>query len=200
MALAPFFPPDGVFDSPLWSWPASKREASQAVFLAVQSLSSASSPPPAQASRTRGSGVSDVLEEATLLSSRALPFFGSVRGLQVEIEQGPQRARVVFIVISLDDFLVPVWATPPAQDTGTKAKQYTVCWQHKLGILQPLVAMELFAIWSSLSGTRLADQHFKKPPVITRMIFAHEIQAALEQKRLKELIVTTAARCCAELH
>ncbi|KAL8272533.1 hypothetical protein Esti_003532 [Eimeria stiedai] len=151
---------DGVSDTPLWSWAESKRKASQAVLLAVTSLTSANSTLHAQASQAIESCESGTRERITLLSSRALPFFGSVRGLQVEIEQGPKRARVVFVVISSDDFLVPLWAAAPSQNTGTKAEQFTVCWQHEVGILQPLVAMELFAICSNLSGALLGlGQH-----------------------------------------
>ncbi|KAL8450904.1 hypothetical protein Emag_003010 [Eimeria magna] len=123
---------DGGFDTPLWSWAASKRKASQAVMLAVESLTSAVPALHSQATRTTESSESRKQEKVTLLSTRALPLFGSIRGLQVEIEQGATTARVVFVVISSDDFLVPVWASSPHQEAASEALQYTVCWQHEL--------------------------------------------------------------------
>lgn len=61
--------------------------------------------------------------------------------------------QAVFLVMPSADLLVPVLAEPLRCDGDTTNKRYVICSQNRAGILQPLAAVELFAVLDSLNGT-----------------------------------------------
>ncbi|KAL8439900.1 hypothetical protein Efla_006519 [Eimeria flavescens] len=180
---------DAVESSRVWTWAASKRKAAQAVMSALDVLKNA------RAASSIGTTINQegcsYEKEVRLLNCGALTVFGSTRGLQVEVQRGSSKATALFFVVSLEDLLVPVLATTHCNEVEAGAENFAICLPDEVCILQPQVAMELFATVHSHQNARGGlRSNAREPVLLTQIMLAHEIREAVRRKNIAEFLLS----------